>query len=224
MNNLKYYDILGHLVPGFVFLSAVSFILVQVGTVFPEMPGGDGVKLLVVTALAYYVGHLLSVIAGVIQPILYFLWGGKPSRRILIEDTSYIDPSVRERTRVRLAEECGLSTKLPAPRRERAQYLDTVYAHAQSICDKGNFGRVADFNASYALHRSLCVAMIFAGVLSLGIAQGTKSGFSVESVRWLIIAYFVAGVISFFVARKRGYYFVREVLRMYQVHREETPK
>jgi len=129
----------------------------QVGTEFPEIPGGGGVKVLFTTALAYYVGRLLSVIGGVLQPVMYFLWGGKPSRRIFIKETSHIHPVARDSVRKRLAKECGLPENLPEARRERAMYLDAVFGHAQSICNKQNLGRVADFNASNMRSIGHCV-------------------------------------------------------------------
>ncbi len=217
MNNLKYYDILGHLVPGLVFLSAVGFIWIQVGTELPKMPDGDGVRLLVMTALAYYVGHIISTIGSWIQPILYFLWLGKPSRRILVKETSHIHRDVRDRIRQRLAKECGLQMEVPECWRERSKYLDGLFSHASSICNRKNLGRVTEFNAKYALHRSLFVVSVLAGLISLCIIKVAKCGFSANFVRWLIFGYFVLAVISFFRARQRGYYFAREVLRMYQV-------
>ena len=223
MNNLKYYDILGHLVPGLVFLLAVGFVLVEAGTELPEIPGGNGANLLVVTALAYYVGHLLAAVSSWIQPVLYFLWLGKPSRRILVKETSHIHRDVRDSVRQRLAGECGLSKEVPKGWREHAKYLDGLFSRASSICNKENLGRVTEFNAKYALHRSLFVALVLAGVISLCIVKVAKPGFSVDFVSWLIVGYFVIAVISFFRARQRGYYFAREVLRMYQVHGEENP-
>ena len=222
MNNLKYYDILGHLVPGLVFLSAVGFVLVEAGIELPEIPGGNGANLLVVTALAYYVGHLLAAVSSWIQPFLYFLWLGKPSRRILVEETSHIHPDVRDRTRKRLAEECGLPEEAPKCWGERAKYLDGLFSHASSICNIKNLGRVTEFNAKYALHRSLFVASFLAGLISLFIVKVAKCEFSVNFTRGLIFCYFAVVVISFFRARQRGYYYAREVLRMYQVGDDST--
>lgn len=223
MDKLKYYDIVGHLVPGFIFFAAVGFGLLHLGIELPTIPGGEGVKVLFVTALAYYVGRLLSIIGGVIQPVLYFLWGGKPSRQILIKDTSYVHPYVRERVRKQLAKECQLPEELPKCRRKRAIYLDSIFAHAQSICNKENLGRVADFNATYALHRSLFVSSILACLICLLFFEKTSNHDSiVDWMNWLILAYFIAGTISFFAARKHGYYFVREIIRMYLVHETET--
>lgn len=222
MNNLKYYDILGYLVPGLVFLSAVGFVLVEAGTELPEIPGGNGANLLVVTALAYYVGHLLSAIGSWIEPILHFLWLGEPSQRILVEETSPINRDFLDRVRKRLAKECGLPEEVPVCRGKRAKYLDGLFRHASSICNRNNLGRVAEFNAKYALHRSLFVASVLAGLISLCIIKVAKCGFSANFERWLIFVYFVLAVISFFRARQRGYYFAREVLEMYQVGDDST--
>ena len=222
MNNLKYYDILGHLVPGLIFLAGIGLILSQVGAEFPNMPGGDGVKVLIVTALAYYAGHLLAAIGSWIQPILYFLWLGKPSRRILVKKTSHIHPDVRESVRQKLAKECAFPDNVPECWRERTKYLDGVFSHASSICNRKNLGRVTEFNAKYALHRSLLVASILLAGIAISMAEVFTDNLKSDWLTWLIVGCFIISGISFFRARQRGYYYAREVLRMYQVH-EDNP-
>lgn len=62
------------------------------------------------------------------------------------------------------------------------------------------------------------MALVLVGVISLlWTARVCTPEVNTHSARWLIVAYFVAAVISFFATRQHGYYFVREVLRMYQL-------
>lgn len=217
MNKLSYYDVLGHLVPGLVFLSCLGIVLINVGNEIPKIPGGEGVKVMLLTACAYYIGHLLSGVGSLIQPILYFLWGGKPSRRILITDTSFLHPEMRGVIKRDLVQKCNLPEKIPDKRQKRAEYLDALFGYAQSVCNKENLGRVAEFNAAYALHRSLFMAALLAGVISIYLISLPSASIESNLVKLLVVSYFVAAGISFCRARQRAYYFVREVLRMYHL-------
>ena len=217
MNKLSYYDVLGHLIPGLVFLAGLGLISTHVGDKIPKIPGGEGVKVMFVTAGAYYIGHLLSAVGSLIQPILYFFWGGKPSRRILIANTPHFHSEMRDNVRKNLAKKCNLPEKIPNAYRKRAEYLDALFGYAQSFCDKEHLGRIAEFNAAYALHRSLFMASFLAGVISLYWISRVSIPIESNLVTLLIAGYFLAAGISFCRARQRAYYFVREVLRMYHL-------
>lgn len=222
MDKLKYYDIVGHLVPGLFFIGSnlLTFYLagVEVGSFISE----GAVSVLIITAAAYYFGQLLSAISSSIEPIMQFLWGGKPSRIILSLETSLIHNEIREKTRISLAQECNLPEDIPNGKKERKTYFDELFARAKSICNKNNLGRVSDFDAIYGLHRSLFVASLISSLLAI-LVYKSKIEFDIKNYFELIPIYIfcllIATLILFFRTKKRGNYFVTEVIRMYRLEK-----
>ena len=158
MNRLSFYEQVGIVIPGAIFLFVAMFYV-------PELRGAlgkDGINLGglgVFVLVAYAMGHLLGAIGNLIEAVYWRTRGGMPTswivgtrpRLLSAEQIAGLEVAVNKRLRldVKNLQKFSASTWLPIVRQ-----IDTdVQTH-------GKTSRIETFNGNYGLNRGLCAAML----------------------------------------------------------------
>ena len=201
---LDVYDILGILVPG-------TLIVYLVGTLFPKIASHavsahfpSGFELIAFIALALFAGNLVQAIASLIEPLLDWTWGGRPSERALRTGLGerYLPADSAKRIRHKL------QTVMGADATERSLFLVAMQRAAGARAT-----RVSLFNGLYAYHRGLLVVVILAMLLFVAATPyGIASAWSWQTDVLVLVGGAVLLFLIWYRTKQRAFYYVREVL------------
>lgn len=203
IDKFDFYDVMSALVPGVLVVGLA-------GTLFPEWRAGlvfessGAFVVIVLTALAVFVGQLLVAIGSMIEGALFWTWGGKPSNMALEDGLGdrYLPKSKAMRIKEKILVQC-----------ESGASPSSLFIKAMSIARGSENNLVERFNAIYAYHRTLVVLVMAAfAMVAFSRIDGLCRGIS--SLRFLVwlVGLGLVLVISWFRAKQRAFYFVREVL------------
>lgn len=204
MDKFKIYELLSWVIPGtlLIWLGAVCFPSLATAGTAVKFPDAFGVVALL--ALAIFIGNLVQAVASLIEPVLNWTWGGRPSERALQGGLGdrYLPKDAAARIRKKLEEIVGAGAS------NRALFL-----YAMQRAESAGSDRISTFNALYAYHRALLVLCV-AGLVALiiGIIGG-----QLPSLPWYgsvgVAALAACGlVLVWYRTKQRGFYYVREVL------------
>ena len=94
--NFKLYDILGHIIPGALILLVLIFfrinndyVLITNLEYYIEKLKLASLIPVLFLILSYTIGYLISGLSSWVEKILWFLWGGRPSKILLREERAY---------------------------------------------------------------------------------------------------------------------------------------
>lgn len=201
--NFKYYDVLSRLVVGYILLVVGLFS-------FNVKYNSD--YTVAYFAVAFLCGYIVNAVGSLFEPLYYFTIGGKPSTRLLNENKEthhwiyylFIPKNngikkVRfyETEKVRKLLMNGLESENPSE--------DRLFSKAMREVNGGESSRVSDFNAHYALARTVLTAVLISAVLII-------SSYPCYGKSYLLI---VVLLICWNRYRERAYYYAREVLNEY---------
>ena len=191
-SKLPLYHWLVVLVPGSIFLSCIYFVLQVFGISIPTLniPGSETVRAFVFLASALLTGELLQAFGGIIEPILFWTWGGSPSKILLSEDK--YKREVKE-LRIRFA---GDLTK------------DELFEKAMAYCNHHSLGRSEYFNTLYAYSRSLFTGTLFILAFMLFFSS---ANFHRPTFWYLVLFEIVVAIVLWHRTKKRGRIFAKEV-------------
>ena len=202
-DKFDYYDLLGVLVPGLLLICWVPFCFPEAaqlvaGTKFPE-----AFSVVLCTAIAVFMGHVIQALASLVEPFLYRTWGGRPSDTALAGTLSkYLPRDSAERIRKTLIEAIG---REPSDR--------SIFLHAMQLSEGASVGRVARFNSLYAYHRSLLVLLTLGLILFLtSMIWGAARAWSWTHCIAVFVILFGLLVLFWNRTRQRACYYAREVL------------
>ena len=156
MNKLTFYEQVGIVIPGSVFLFGLLLFFPVLQTVLPK----DGVsvgELGIFVLLSYAAGHLIAAIGNAAESFLWGLVGGMPSDWVTRTQTSLLsgpqidllEKKVRTRLGITVAKIRGLDPKIWWPI-SRQIYAD--------VAKNGKTERIDTFNGNYGLTRGLAAA------------------------------------------------------------------
>lgn len=190
-SKLPLYHWLVVLVPGSIFLACAYFVLQTFSVSIPtfSIPEGETVRAFIFLAIALLVWELLQAFGGLIEPALFWTWGGNSSKILLSGDKYKREV---EELRARFG---GDLTK------------EEVFEKAMAYCNHHSLGRSEYFNTLYAYSRSL-----FTGTL-LMIALTLSFSYSHSPAFWyLVLLEIVVAVVLWHRTKKRGRVFAKEVI------------
>jgi hypothetical protein len=216
---LTYYDAVAHLVPGTLMCVAIVYTADLSRVSFPKLELGALTELGVGVAFAYTLGHLLQAVSSTLEPFFFFLWGGRPSVRLLEKSSN----SFSEAQRAKFVNETkaffGETEPCPPGKRAEKHYYQRLFERCIALCTRQSTGRVESFLVAYEFHRALLCGFGLTFLLYGSIALAIHFGASIVSpdrLKTIIGVTVLTGSatwIEFFRARKRAYYYVKEVLR-----------
>ena len=184
----KFYDILAHLIPGFiVYLMYLEFT----GEAF------DKDFVVPATAVAFALGYFVNALASWLEDFYYWTWGGKPSNRLL---------DGKDIWKVRFYEHKKVKTMLQEEVGDEYKNNDVLFSIAMRYTTPEVNSRVSDFNENYAFSRVILTTIL--------IASGMMIYLYYDSYKVYIISIPLV-LAAWYRCKQRGYYFAREVLKTY---------
>jgi hypothetical protein len=219
-----YYDAIAHVIPGTVACLFILYALDILGMSLPRISEGSLAQVGIGVAVAYTVGHLLQGLASSLEPLYYFAWGGKPSVMLLERPSQQFSDAQRRELIKAMVRYFGFSEECPANARKRGGYYQRLFERGMALCNREKLGRLEPFVTSYAFHRVLLTTFLMGFLVSVGLELSRilqKLQIHTDKLgvlRFLLVATAAGTAIEFFRARKRAYYYAREVLWMTADH------
>ena len=202
-NKLSYYDIMGVVVPGILLVCWLGVCFPGLASLVWSPDFSEAFAFVGAVALAVFVGQIMQAIGSLIEPFLYWTWGGKPTERAFKKGLGrYMSLQTTQRIRAKLVKSVG----------EDATNND-LFMRAMQLSDAAEVGRASRFNALYCYQRSLVTllaASIIVAVLSLG--PGALEHWPIWAIGLLLLALVSLLILVWHRAKQRGNYYVREVL------------
>jgi hypothetical protein len=157
MQNISFYEQVGIIVPGTVFLLGVMFLLPDLQTVLKANDlsvGGFGV----VVIISYAAGNLIATIGNLLERPFWWCFGGLPSCWVTHDQSHILNDAQVLQVQDRLVSRLELNVGAIKGMQHRAwrPYFDQLYQDVLT----NNPGRIEAFNGTYGLNRGLGCAMI----------------------------------------------------------------
>ena len=200
---LDYYDTLSFFVPGMLLLGWIVICfpsLVQLGS-SANFPSAFATILLM--ALSLFLGQIVQAVASIIEPVIYWTWGGRPSdRAVKTGIKGYLPEETAIRIRKKLEKAIGEQTE-----------DHSLFLFAMQSSDSAGVGRSRQFNSLYAYHRGLLILVLLSGIILLwSMKFGGAAAFSIWQNVAAFICVILLTVLIWYRAKQRAFYYVREVL------------
>lgn len=199
----KYYDVLSSLVVGYVLL-VIGMYSFQI-----EYNSDYTVAYL---AIAFLCGYIINAIGSQLESLYYFTIGGKPSDRLLSNDEkehcrlyNFFVPKNTGINKVRFYETATIRKLLLEGLEDENPKEDRLFGKAMRAVNGNQDSRAPDFNAHYALSRTILTAVFISTALII-----SSNPDDWESYLSLVILF-----ICWRRYRERAYYYAREVLNEY---------
>lgn len=201
--NLKYYDILSCLIVGYAMIVVIMY------SFHIEYSTDHTVAYL---AMAFLFGYIINSLGSLLEPMYYFSIGGKPSKRLLNNsDTKHCRfyhifiPDCTGINKVHFYETAAVRKILIKGLGGNSPSEDRLFAKAMMEVNGDTNSRVPDFNAQYALSRTILTAVL----ISTGLIIASYPN------NWQSYLSIVVLLICWNRYRERAYYYAREVLNEY---------
>jgi hypothetical protein len=202
-DKFEIYDVIGVLVPGTLLICVLPLFFPSLISTASAVKFPDAFAVIALTAAAILGGHVVQAISSLVEPIIYFTWGGRPSDRVFTKGLGNrylpLELAIQIKEKLKAAYGANLSDR-------------SLFVKAMQRAETGP-GRVARFNALYAYHRAvltltLIVTILFLASFHAGLATAmTKK----QDVGMLISLLLFLGL-SWHRAKQRGFYYAKEVL------------
>lgn len=192
-SKLPLYHWLVVLVPGSIFLAAAFFLLQSSGIIIPTYNFGDSetVRAFAFLAIALFVGELLQAFGGLIEPVLFWSWGGSASKKLMSNDK--YKGEVKQ-LRAHFGEDLS---------------NEQLFEKAMAYCNRHLLGRSDYFNTLYAYSRSLFTGTLAMLIFSISLLCVHTN---VHMLWYVIILEILIGAVLWNRTKKRGTVFVKEVI------------
>lgn len=220
VEKFNYYDAIAHLIPGTIGCLFLFYTLDLLGIVLPKPDVGSLGDVGIGIAVAYTVGQLLQSLASTLEPLYYGLWGGKPSVRLLEIKSRQFTDQQRRQLIGQLVGFFKVEEKCPEDRKGARDFYQRLFERCMALCVRNKLGRVDAFNAVYGFHRVLLTTFVLGFVTNITIWILHHFGHmdippaKIHLLTVLIVLTATGTAIEIFRARKRAYYYAREVLWM----------
>jgi len=190
---LKYYDLLSNTIIGVVLITVAKIIWFNDQSLDVE----------VYIACGYILGYFINAISSLIEPVLYYFIGGKPSEKLLTPQHGLDWTGIRK---VKFYEAMLATKKLQLELDDNNASRGRMFACAMRHSISNPNSRILDFNAQYAFSRTILTSSLI-----LFIFVSTRL-YDVWYF-WIIGLFIIWLVWNRF--REKGFYFAREVLNEY---------
>lgn len=201
--NFKYYDVLSSLV--------IGYVLLIVGMHSFQIKYNNDYTVAYL-AIAFLCGYIINSIGSLLEPIYYFTIGGKPSYRLLNNDQKqhcriykFFVPDNTGIKKVRFYETENIRKMLMNGIEKENPSAERLFCKAMCEMNGEQNSRIPDFNAHYALSRSILTMVLISTILLI----------SSNPCCWRSYLSIVAIPICWNRYRERAYYYAREVLNEY---------
>jgi hypothetical protein len=211
------YDFIAVLIPGFLFIWALSSFSDLMGININISLTGGLAETSVLMALAYVTGLLLQGISqGITEKILTKIWGGFPSARWLLQEDNRLSKGYKEKIFLLVQNNFNIAAESGPSRDDRMKRNQEIFYLCYNAVDKAKMSeRPQLFNAQYGLFRCLLTSFCLL-LIGITILITIKPGGSGKAL-WLSSFSLVGIIISYFRAKKRGEDFAKSIYDLFIV-------
>lgn len=198
MKKLTFYEQVGIIIPGAVFLFGLLFY-------FPalrDLLAKDGVsvgQLGIYVLLSYAAGNLVAACGNVGENLLWRLAGGMPSDWIVKSETTLISPQQRDLVEKKLRSRLGIEVESIRGLDRKAWFPISRQLYSD-VARHGKPDRIDTFNGNYGLNRGLAAACVL-----LACIAATKESWSACALLAVLSAVYVYRAYRF------GVHYAREL-------------
>ena len=186
--NFRFYDILSHLVPGFiVYVALLHYLSIDFKIEF-VVPA---------TAIAFIIGYYINALSSWAEDLYQWTWGGKPSDNLLRNNDIW---------KVRFYQSKKVRELLANETDKNNPSYDELFNIAMRYANNSGNNRIGEFNASYAFSRVVLTTSVIISILTL---------IKYYYIIWLYPIAFLIIIMSWYRSKQRGYYYAKEVLSTY---------
>lgn len=200
--NFKYYDLLSCIVMGYIALVALLL--------FMDIPFNKDYSIPYL-AIAYVLGYMINALGSMIEKFYYWTIGGVPSDKLLTIDVQKNYTGI-DKVKFYFAHE--VIALLKEECHDADATTGKMFAKAMPYSDSDDKTRVPDFNAQYAFTRTLLTTMIIVCLLLIPKYYDD----------WYVWFLLIPLYISWHRYKERGYYYAREVLKVYYHKKQQENK
>jgi hypothetical protein len=203
-DKLDFYDILAMLIPGSLIILATPILFPDIAAFLISQKFPDGFVMIGLVALSIFIGQIVQAIASLMEPVLYWTWGGRPSEHALRRGLGnrYFPADTAKRIRDKLVTAVGQGAS------DRSLFL-----YAMTIAENKGAARVSRFNGLYAYHRVLFVmAITTVPIYAASFYHGFAYSATLAQNTLIFCVLLLITLLFWHRAKQRGFYYVREVL------------
>lgn len=211
MEKLSFYEQVGIVIPGAVFMFGLMFYLPQLKDLFAKDAvtiGGLGLFVLV----AYAAGHILAAVGNILEGIYWKMRGSIPSGWIVGKTPRLLSKvqikKIHSLACVRFQTELDPIENYTSKDSIFRQIYSDVEAH-------GKPQRAEAFNGNYGLNRGLCAATLAVGVIA-ALHQPRQW--------WISLALLAASLTYLYRMHRFGVHYARETYSQFLLLPSEPPK
>jgi hypothetical protein len=211
MQKLSFYDQVGIVTPGAVFLFGLMFYIPALSDVLAKNGvslGGLGIFVII----AYAIGHLLAAVGNVIEKFYWYAQGGMPSNWVVGANPRLLAGAQLAKLEALIVSRLGLSL---APLRELNQEAwHPIFRQIYSAVERdGKRERADAFNGNYGLNRGLCAAAL---ALAVAVLIQAPSQWAVA------LGLFATSLVYLYRAHRFGVHYAREVFNQFLLLPQEA--
>lgn len=198
------YDIVTSLLHGTLFLGASIVLFPQVMNVVHPLEISEVVLSAMFISVAYFLGQAITSISSLLQPFLFWTWGGKPSR---------IAFSGRFPEKYLSADLINFAKKALQKTSEKVLSDAALFNIAMGIARKAEGSLSERHNQMYAYNRAtLCNLILLLGLFIVSCFHGFCRNFGGIKIVVVLSCFALLLVLHWYRAKQRAFYYVREVI------------
>jgi hypothetical protein len=168
MNKLTFYEQVGIVIPGAIFLFGLMFFIPALHNIFAK----DGISiggLGIFVILSYAVGQLVAALGNGIENVYWHFKGGMPSNWIIGPNPRLLSAGQIAKVEAQTASRLGVTVS-PLSQVTAATWFPVFRQIYSDVERYGKLARGDTFNGLYGLNRGLCAAALGLAIAALVLA------------------------------------------------------
>jgi hypothetical protein len=211
MAKLSFYEQVGILIPGVIFL-AVLLVIVPGANAFlsPKNISVGEFGIFIITA--YAVGHAIAAVGNLLESIWWKIRGGMPTEWVIYDDERIVSAAQKQKLAEKVKSYFGLplTNIIGMDRRRWRPISRQVYRYSLTVSAE----RIEVFNGNYGLNRGLAAALFSLAVLNEAV-QPQHYVFSLSLI--------VGGLVYCYRMNRYAVHFAREVFLIFLNSKAPSP-
>jgi hypothetical protein len=204
MNKLTFYEQVGIVIPGAIFLFGLMFYIPEIYNIFAK----DGISiggLGIFVIISYAVGQLVAALGNGIENVYWHFKGGMPSNWIIGPNPQLLSASQIEKVEAQAALRLGVTVP-PLSQITAATWFPIFRQIYSDVERHGKPARGDTFNGLYGLNRGLCAAALALAVATLVLASN----------QWLVSLGLLGVSVAYLYRMHRfGVHYAREIYNQF---------
>jgi hypothetical protein len=204
LEKIDIYDAMTSLMHGTLFLMAGYALFPYAMKMISPLEVSEFASSIAFVCIAYFVGQVITSVSSMIQPFLFWTWGGMPSKlafegKIPDKYLSY-DTVKLVRAALQKTSQNNLSDS-------------AIFNKAMSIARKADGSLSERHNRMYAYNRvTFCNLILVLALFVLSCFYGQGKGLCCAQIICIVIGFLFMLLLHWHRAKQRAFYYVREVI------------